>query len=65
MDRAFLHNTPEVHDSHAVGNLSHNAEVVGDKKKRHAEILLQLAQERKKIRLGRHIQSRCRLIGDQ
>jgi hypothetical protein len=65
MDRAFLDDTPEVHDSHAVGNLSYNAEVVGDKKKRHAEISLQLTEEREQIRLGRHVQRRRWLIGDQ
>ncbi len=42
-----------------------NAEIVGDQHNRHAETLLERAQQFQYLRLDRHIKRRRRLVGDQ
>ncbi len=63
--RAGLHDAPRVHHRHAVGNLRHHAEVVGNQQQGQAQALPQLGQQRQNLRLDSDVQRRCRLVGDE
>ena len=51
--------------THAVGGLRHDAEVVGDEQHRHAEALLEVADQLEHLRLHGDVERRRRLVGDQ
>ena len=55
----------EVHDRDLVGDLGDDAQVVRDEHDRHAELVLQLAQQLEDLRLRRHVERGRRLVGDQ
>ena len=54
-----------LHDDHAVGDLGHHAEVVGDEQDAGAAPVLQLADQLQDLRLRGHVERRGRLVGDQ
>ena len=63
--RAAFDDLAGIHDHDPVAHLGHDAEIVGDQQHRHAELLLQPAQEFENLRLDRHIECRRRLVRDQ
>ena len=65
VNRAMLDDRPQIHDRHLVGNLSHHAQIMGDKHHRHIEIALQIAHQVEDVGLGRDIQRGRRLVGNQ
>jgi hypothetical protein len=64
-DATELDHPAAVHHGHAVGDASHDAEVVGDQHHRHVLVALQLGEQREDLRLDRHVERRGRLVGDQ
>ena len=65
LDRALLDDLALLHHADAVGELAHDAEVVGDEQKRHAEPLLDVLQQRDDLRLHGDVERGGRLVGDQ
>ena len=65
LDRAVLFHHAIVHDEHIVGDLGDHAHVVGDEQYRHAVGLLQPGYEIEDFGLGRDVERRRRLVGDQ
>lgn len=65
LNRARLYGVPLVHHQYAVGDIRHHAHVVGDKNHPHLHLLLQHFDQLQDLRLNRHVQRRCRLVGDQ
>ena len=63
--RALFDDLAVLHHADAVGELAHDAEVVGDEQKRHAEPLLDVLQQRDELGLHRDIERGGRLVGDQ
>ena len=64
--RAILFNASSVlHHRDAVGQLSHNTQVVRDKQQAHVQLVTQFPQQRQYLRLYRHVQRRCGLVGNQ
>ena len=60
-----LDDPPPVHDQDPVGDLGHDAEVVGDQYHRQAPLGVQRLQEPQDLRLDRHVERGRRLVGDQ
>ena len=65
VDVPALGDYAKVHNGHIVGHLGDHAEVVGDEHDRHAQLILQPAHELQDLGLGRHVQGRGGLVGDQ
>ena len=65
LDLALLDDLAVLHHADPVGDLAHDAEVVGDEQKRHAEPLLQILQQRDDLRLHGDVERGGRLVGDQ
>ena len=65
VDRPRLDDLPRVHDGHAVGHARHDTEVVRHKHGRRPKPLLHLAQQVEDLRLNRHVERRCRLVGEE
>ena len=65
LDRPLLDDLALLHHADDVGELAHDAEVVGDEQHRHAEPLLQLLQQREDLRLHGDVERGGRLVGDQ
>ena len=65
VERALLDDPSRVHDDHAVGDVGHDAQVVGDQDHPGAGLVAQLAQLVEDLRLDRHVERRRRLVGDQ
>ena len=63
--RARLDDPPGVHHEHPVGDVGHDAEVVGDQDQRHAAALALALEQVEDLRLDRDVQRRRRLVGDQ
>src|SRR6202030_3759779 len=63
--RARFDDLAVLHHADAVGELAHDAEVVGDEQKRHAEPLLDVLQQRDDLGLHRDVERGGRLAGDQ
>ena len=61
--RARLDELPEVHHRDAVGDLADDVEVVGDDQVGHAELMAKVVHQRQHARRGRHVETRCRLVG--
>ena len=62
---ALLDDLALLHDADAVGELAHDAEIVGDEQHRHAEPLLRFLQQFQDLRLHRDVERGGRLVGDQ
>jgi len=62
---ADLGDAPGVHDADVIGHVPDHAEVMRDQQNRHAGLALQVLDQPEDLRLDRHIQRRCRFIGDQ
>ena len=54
----------EVHDRHAVADVLHDREVVGDEDQRQPVALLEVLEQVEDLRLHRHVQGRHRLVAD-
>ena len=65
VDRRFLDDSAGIHDHHAVCDLGHHAEIVGDQHDGGARALAQVAQQVEDLRLDGDVQCRRRLVGDQ
>ncbi len=64
-DRAGFHDLAVIDHDHLVGHVGDDAEIVGDEQHRHAELVLQVAQQLQDLRLDRHVERGRRLVGDQ
>ncbi len=65
LDRALFDDLPRLHHADPLRDPAHDAEVVGDEQKRHAEPLLQIFQQRQDLRLHGDVERRGRLVGDE
>ena len=65
LDRSLLDNLAVLHDADPIGDLAHDAEVVGDEQHRHAGAPLNLLQQLQDLRLHRDVERGGRLVGDQ
>ena len=65
LDRALLDDLAALHHADPVGELAHDAEIVGDEQHRHAEPRLDVFQELQDLRLHRDVERGGRLVGDQ
>ena len=65
LDRAALDDLALVHHADAVGDLAHDAEVVGDEQHRHAEPGLRVLEQLEDLRLHGDVERGRRLVGDQ
>ena len=63
--RPFFDDGTVPHHADPVRGMPHDREVVGDQQHRHAEALLQLAQQLQDLRLDRHVEGGGGLVGDQ
>ena len=61
----LLHDLPAVHDDHAVRDLGHDAQVMGDEKDGHVELVAELVDEVEDLRLDGDVERRGGLVGDQ
>jgi hypothetical protein len=59
-----LHDPTEVQHGDSMGDVAHHGEVVRDEKERHAQLLLETAQEIHDLGLDAHIKRAHRLIAD-
>ena len=64
-DGAALHHEAAVDDHDPVAHLRDDAEVVGHQQHRHVPLLAQPPQQREDLSLGRYVQRRRWLVGDQ
>ena len=62
---AVLDDLAVLHHADAVGELAHDAEIVGDEQHRHAEPRLRVLQQLQDLRLHRDVERGGRLVGDQ
>jgi hypothetical protein len=62
--RRRLNDAAEIHDEHAVTDVAHCGQVVGDEEIGQLEFALQSRQQIKDLRLDRHIERADRLVGD-
>ena len=65
VDIGALDDLAGIHHQHLVGDLGDDAEIVGDDQDRHAEPLLQVAQQVEDLGLDGDVERRRRLVGDQ
>ena len=65
LDRALLDDLAALHDADSVGELAHDAEIVGDEQHRHAEPRLRVLQQLQDLRLHGDVERGGRLVGDQ
>ncbi len=54
-----------LHHAYAVGDASHQVQVVADQQQRHAQPRLQCFEQFENLQLHRHVEGRGRLVGDQ
>ncbi len=64
-DRALLDDLARGHHADALGDLPHDAEVVGDEQHRHAQAPLQLFEKLEDLRLHGDVERGGRLVGDE
>ena len=62
---ATFDNLPRIHDSGPLTYRRHDSPVVGDKKYRHARLLLKVLQEREYFGLNGHVKRRSWFISNQ
>ncbi len=65
LDRPCSTILPLLHHADPVGDLAHDAEVVGDEQHRHAEPRLHVLEQLQDLRLHRDVERGGRLVGDQ
>ena len=65
VDVGALDDPAGIHHQHLVGDLGDDAEIMGDDQDRHAEPLLQVAQQVEDLGLDGDVERRGRLVGDQ
>src|SRR6516162_5907620 len=65
LDLSLLDDLAFLHHADPLGELAHDAEVVGDEQHGHAETGLQVLQELKDLRLHGDVERGSRLVGDQ
>ena len=65
LDRAGFDHLAQVHDADPVGDFCDHAHVMGDEHHRHAELVLQLADQVQDFRLGGDVEGGRRFVGDQ
>ena len=65
LGRAGLDDLAAVHDADPVGDLAHDAEVVGNEQHGHAALLLLHLQQFEDLRLHGDVERRRRLVGDE
>ncbi len=63
--RGLLDLAAGIHHHHPVGDLRHHAEIVGDQHDGGADAPLEVAHQVEDLGLDRHVEGRCRLVGDQ
>ncbi len=64
LGRRELNDLPQVHDGHAVGDVSNQPQIVGDEQVRELEPLLEIHEQVDHLRLHRHVERRHRLVRD-
>ncbi len=64
-DRSLLDDLARRHHADAVGDLAHDAEIVGDEQHGHAEPRLHLGEQLQDLRLHGDVEGRGRLVGDE
>ena len=64
-DRRFLGLAAGIHDDDALRHLGDDAQIVGDQHDRGVDLVLQFAHQIEDLRLDRHVERGCRLVGDQ
>lgn len=65
VDIAAFDDPPVLHHQHAVRQVTHDTEIVGDEQQRSAGCRLEFREKIENLRLNRNIQCAHRLIGDQ
>ena len=65
VNRAFFRDAAGIHHQYPVGEFGDHTHVVGNDDDGHPRVALQVAQKVEQLRLDRHIQRGCRLIGQQ
>ena len=65
LDRALLDDLAALHDADPVGDLAHDAEIVGDEQHRHAETRLHVLEQIEDLRLHGDVKRGRRFVGDQ
>ena len=65
VERPLLDHPPGIHHDHAIGDVGHDAEVVGDEDHAGSGLVSQLAQLVEDLRLDRDVERGRRLVGDQ
>ena len=65
LDRPLLDDLALLHHADGVGELAHDAEVVGDEQHRHAEPRLQVLEQLEDLRLHGDVERGGRLVGDR
>ena len=65
LDRPGLDDPAAVHHAHAVRDLAHDGQIVGDEQQRHPEPLLEVLQQLQDLRLDGDVERGGRLVGDQ
>ena len=61
---AELHHAAQVHHGHAVGDVAHHREVVGDEDVGEPQLVLEVLHQVHHLRLHRHVERRDRLVAD-
>ena len=56
INRSQFHNLTDIHHRHAVGNMAHHTQIVGDKQIGQTKLFLQLLKQIEHLRLHRDIQ---------
>ena len=63
--RALLDDAPGIHHRYLLAHLGDDTEIVSDEQDRQPELFLQRFEKRQDLRLDRHVERGCRLIGDE
>ena len=64
LGRAFLDQVSQVHHCHAVSQIAHHTQIVGDEEIRHARSTLNLLEQIQNLRLNRDIQRTGAFVAD-
>ena len=62
--RPQFHQRAEIHHRHAVGDVAHHRQVVGDEQQRETQRFLQFVQQVHHLRLHGHVEGGDRLVAD-
>ena len=64
LGRRDLDDLADIHHGHAIADMLHDGEVVGDEEIGQPEVVLQVEQQVDDLRLDRDVERRDRLVGD-